>query len=47
MLNPKQDDIQRLLALLEAAADSIEHMSDDEIRVELEALRQRIDNNPD
>lgn len=34
-MKPEQDEVERLLTLIEAAADSIDHLSDDEARTEL------------
>ena len=34
-MKPEQDDVERLLTLIEAAADSVDRLSDDEVRTEL------------
>jgi SNF2 family DNA or RNA helicase len=41
-MNTDQDEVRRFLALVEAAADSIEHASDDEVREELASETPRL-----
>src|SRR5712671_3657799 len=40
-MNPKHDEVRRVLTLLEAVADSIDRISDDEIRAELAETSDR------
>jgi len=42
-MNTDQDHVRRLLALIEAASDSIEYLSDDDVRSELSEGRARLD----
>jgi SNF2 family DNA or RNA helicase len=42
-MNPDQDDVHRFLTLLEAAADSVDRISDSEVRAELADQTDRLD----